>query len=165
MKNPFPVALAILILALFARAGVPRMEAAVTWQAISEGGASVDFTQLPNTNAVQITVTNLGSRAGFFSPDIVTQPLQTGQWYDLNFAAQTERKTYALTVSLESLDGQDVYARTTLPEIGGQHRSYTVALGVRKPAATCRLVITMAETGTISLDGLALVRREPETSK
>jgi hypothetical protein len=150
-------ALVFIFFALFA----PRLSAAVTWQPIAEGGATVDFAQLPNTNAVQLTVTNVGARAGFLSRDIVTQPLQAGQSYDLNFAAQTERRTYALTVSLESLDGQQVYARTTLPEIGGPHRPYSVALNVRQSTAHCRLVITMSETGTISLDDIALVLRQP----
>jgi hypothetical protein len=90
--------------------------------------------------------------------------VKAGQWYDLAFQARTEKRDndrgYALTVSLESEDGRQVFARTTIPEVGGDWKSYTVALQARAPSPKARLVITMSEPGTIWLDDVSLSARE-----
>ena len=88
--------------------------------------------------------------------------LKAGQWHDLSFDARTDtQKTFALTVSLESPGGEKVSARTTLPEVGGTNWThYTVALHVRQPVSKCRLVITLADTGSIWLNDISVVLRK-----
>ena len=89
--------------------------------------------------------------------------LLVGQWYDLSFYASTEapkNQHFALTVSLESADGKVVGARATLPEVGGPWTKSHLALHARQSASKWRMVITLAETGTIRLNGMTLVPRK-----
>jgi hypothetical protein len=103
-----------------------------------------------------------GRRSGIVCADMGTTKLQTAQWYDLSFDARTDTpKTFALTVSLESPDGKTVSARTTLPEVGGTNWAhYSVALHIRQPSSKCRMVITLADTGSIWLNGISFVLRK-----
>jgi hypothetical protein len=124
------------------------------WISLAEDGAQVELAPDDSgTNAMQITVRQTGGRSGIVCADPGVTQAQTGQWYDLSFKARTDtRKTYALTVSLESSDGKVVAARTTLPEVGrADWTPYTVALHVRQPASPCRLVIALTDPGKLSL--------------
>ncbi len=143
-----------------------------SWKVLAEGGAQIEIAQEAaapplldgqGTNALRITVQQTGERFGIVCADMGKAKLRTGDWYDFAFDARTDtRKTFALTVSLESPDGKEVFARTTLPEVGGTRWAhYTVALHVRQPASKYRMVITLADTGTIWLDDLSVVLRKP----
>ena len=113
-----------------------------------------------NTNSLRLTVKNPGRRAGIVSGQTEEVIAQAGQWYDLWFDASTEaNRHFALTVSLESPDGKMVGARATIPEVGGPWTKYHLALNARQGAAPCRMVITMAETGTIRLNVITLITR------
>lgn len=138
------------------------------WKPVAQGGAVVEIAQdtaAPlddqNTNSLRLTVKNPGRRAGLVSGETDEVDLQAGQWYDLSFYASTAaNQHFALTVSLESPDGTMVGARATLPEVGGPWTKFHLALNARQAASHCRMVITMAETGTIRLNVIALVPRK-----
>lgn len=139
------------------------------WSVLAEGGAVVELA--PDTNApagqgagassMRITVRQAGTQCGVVCADMGKMKLAAGDWYDFSFNARTDPpKTSALVVSLESLDGKKVLARTTLPEVGGdQWQRFSVALHVRQPATKCRMMITFADKGAIWLNDLSLVRR------
>jgi hypothetical protein len=128
------------------------------WTSLAEEGAQVELApDESGTHAMRITVRQTGGRFGIVCAAPGVAKAEAGQWYDLAFQARTDsRKTYALTVSLESANGEVVAARTTLPEVGGADWTpYTVALHVRQPASPCRLVIALADTGHLSLEDVA----------
>jgi hypothetical protein len=141
----------------------------LSWKPLIGNGAEVETSLIPNTptldeqhtNALRIAVKRVGLRAGIVCTDMEKTKLPPGQWYDLAFSARTDtRKTFALTVSLESSDGKTVCARTTLPEVGGTNWApYRVALNVHQPASRYRMVIGLADTGTIWLNGITLTLR------
>jgi hypothetical protein len=141
----------------------------VGWKLIAEGGADAELLIDPgaaapeNTNAhpMRLTIRERGSNVGLVETAARQTDLAAGQWYDLVFQAMTQNgKHFALTISLESDDGI-VCARTTLPEVGGSEwKKYAVALHARLPAKKARVVITLAEPGTVWFDDLALVPRK-----
>lgn len=142
-----------------------------SWKALAEGGAEVEIAQVAatppaldgqSTNALQITVKQTGQRFGVVCADMEDTKLQAGEWYDVSFNARTDsRKTYALIFSLESLDGEKVGARTTLPEVGrAEWTHYIVALHILKPVSKCQMVIALADTGSISLKDISVVLRK-----
>jgi hypothetical protein len=163
--------LALAMFALAATTGLAQPDDLSSWKTLAEGGAEVEL--MPEavvpvldgqgTNSVRITVKQMGQRFGIVCAGMGGTKLQTGEWYDLSFNARTDtRKTFALTVSLESQDGKKVSARTTLPEVGGTGWAhYTVALHVRQPVSKCRMVIALADTGTIWLNDISVVLRKP----
>jgi hypothetical protein len=112
--------------------------------------------------SLKLEVKQTGEYIGIVCADMGKMKLAAGQWYDFSFNARTAPpKTFALVVSLESLDGKEVLARTTLPEVGGdQWGHFSVALHVRQPAMNCRLVIALADTGTLWLNDLSIVLRD-----
>ena len=141
-----------------------------SWKALAEGGAEVEVApeaatppvvNEQNTNALRITVKQTGKRFGIVCADMGNAKLQTCQWYDLSFNARTDtRKTFALTVSLESPNGKIVAARTTLPEVGRTNWThYTVSLHVLQPVSKSGMVIALADTGSIWLNDVSVVLR------
>lgn len=146
------------------------------WSLIAAGGAkgqlereSVTRAGETNSHVVRFVVVNPGERCGVSNRGGSGIRVGVGDWYDLAFRARTEKREndrgYGLTVSLESADGEQVFARTTLPEVGGDWKHYTVALHARVSGASARLVITMSEPGTIWLDDISLVARAQETKQ
>ncbi len=162
-----------LVLAIFALAvetGLALPDNPASWKTLAEGGAVVELvpdpgTPLPNgrdTNSLRLTVKQTGQRFGLVCADMGKMKLEPDQWYDLSLNARTDtQKTFALTVSLESPDGKKVFARTTLPEVGGnQWGRFSVALHVRQPASQCRMVIALADTGTLWLNDISVGLRK-----
>ena len=134
-----------------------------SWKTLAEGGAQVELVpDAQGTNTLRLTVKQTGRRSGIVCAGMGNVKLGPGQWYDLSFDARTDnKKTFALTVSLESPNGKKVCARTTLPEVGGTNRMpYTVALHIRQPSSKCRMVIALADTGTIWLDDISIALRK-----
>ena len=165
-----PLILALAIFALAAETGLALPNHPASWKPLAEGGAEVELVPDPapplpdgqDTHALRLTVRQTGRRLGIVCADMGKMKLERGQWYDLSFNARTDtRKTFALTVSLESPDGKKVFARTTLPEVGGNEWGrFSVALHVRQPASKCRMVIVLADTGTLWLNDISLVLRK-----
>lgn len=162
---------AAIVFALAAVTGLAQPSNLSNWKVLAEGGAQIEIAQEvaappmldgQGTNALRITVQQTGERFGIVCGDMGKTKLQTGEWYDFALDARTDtRKTFALTVSLESPDGKKVFARTTLPEVGGtEWAHFSVALHVRQPASKCRMVIALADTGTIWLNDLSVVLRK-----
>jgi len=77
-----------------------------SWKVLAEGGAEVEIVQVvatppasagQSTNALQITIKQIGQRFGVVCADMGKTKLQVGEWYDVSFNAWTDsRKTYAL---------------------------------------------------------------------
>ena len=160
--------LALCLFTLAAETRPARAEDLSRWESLAQGGAAVKIAldsasprDGQNTNSLRLTVENTGARAGIVHHEIAAADLRPGQWCDLAFYARTETgKTFALTVSLESRDGQKVCARATIPEVGGAWTKYSLALNVRQAGSKCRMVITMAEPGTIWLNGISFATRQ-----
>jgi hypothetical protein len=146
-------------------------ESKTGWALLEVGGGqgALKVEPLPvstagGSNALQVVVTRIGERCGvaFSGQDRIS--VESGQWYDLTFRARTEKREndrgYGLTVSLESSDGKRVCARTTLPEVGGEWRDYTVALHTRLAQSDGVLIITLSEPGTIWFDDITLKQRQ-----
>ncbi len=159
------------VMALAAATGQAQPGNLSSWKVLAEGGAQVEIAQIAatppalddqNTNALQITVKQTGQRFGIVCADMGKMKLEPGQWYDVSFNARTDsRKTYALIFSLESQNGKTVGARTTLPEVGQANWThYAVALHIRLPVSKCRMVIALADTGSISLNDISVVLRK-----
>lgn len=157
------------ILVLMAESGRALPGEPASWKTLADGGAVVELTPdtaspapgWQGTNTLRITVKKTGEPCGVVCADMGKMKLESGDWYDLSFNARTDPpKTFALTVSFESMDGKKIFARTTLPEVGGdQWGHFSVALHIRQPASQCRMVIALADTGTLWLNDLAVVRR------
>ena len=161
--------LALAVFALAAEMIWAQPNNPASWKTLAEGGAVVELSPdtvspLPGaqaTNTLRIAVKQTGQLCGIACADTGITKLAAGQWYDVSFNSRTDPpKTFALVVSLESLDGKKVFARTTLPEVGGdQWGRFSVALHVREPATECRMVITLADTGTLWLNDITVVLR------
>ncbi len=95
------------------------------WSLLKEGEAEATFesdAKYPKRDSphlIRIAVTKTAApkkgRAG--ATNSVPIPVQSGESYEVTFAAVTDSKSIGLVFSLESADGK-VLARTTLPEIG-----------------------------------------------
>ena len=146
-----------------------RPAAPAVWKLLAEGGTDADLSNDPaaaapdNTHAhpLRLTIRLHDGVVGLIESIPGQTNIAAGQWYDLVFQAKTQNgKHFAFTVSLEG-DGGIVCARTTLPEVGGNEwRKYVVSLNTRLSAKRARVVITLAEAGTVWFDDLALVLRQ-----
>lgn len=159
------------VFALSAAIGRAQPNNLSSWKVLAEGGAEVVIAQIvatppvlegQSTNAVEISVKHTGERSGIVCTGMGKMKLQPGEWYDVSFNAQTDSgKTYALIFSLESPDGKIVAARTTLPEVGRSNWAhYNVALHIRLPILKSRMVIALADWGSISLNDISVVLRK-----
>jgi len=128
---------------------------------------SVTNSTASHSNALHLTVTKVGDRCGVLFVRGVEA--EANQWYDLAFRARTDKREndhgYGLTVSLEGRDGKQVFARTTLPEVGGEWRDYTVALHSRLAHSAAVFTITMSEPGAIWFDQIELRQRQTGREK
>jgi len=120
-------------------------------------------------HTLRLTVRDPGDRCGVAQDASPGIRVESGQWYDLTFQAQTgpreNNRGYGLTVSLESREGGKVCARSTIPEVGGAWAAYQLALYAHHSAPDARLIITMSEPGTLRLDGVSLRARQPTTAR
>jgi hypothetical protein len=119
-------------------------------------------TPLINT-ASDLAVRQLDSANGLVYGSTNGFSIQADAWYDLKFrakaAARENGRGFALNISLENKTGDQLCARTTLPEVTGDWSDQVVALRTHHAAATGRLVITLTEPGTVWLDDLQLTVR------
>jgi hypothetical protein len=137
------------------------------WKPLPEGGATVEQVAATpqndprHQNYWRLTVKTAGLQAGMMSEEIEDADLRSSRWCDFTFKARTEgRTTFALTFSLVSLDGKKVCARATIPEVGGQWADYNLALRLRQSEPKYRLVIALADAGSIWLGGIAFSVRQ-----
>jgi hypothetical protein len=137
------------------------------WSGVNSNGSleiALDSTNTTNNqHCVRLTVHQPDSANGLVYGSTNSFSIQADSWYDLKFrakaAARENGRGFALTVSLESITGDRLCARTTLPEVTGEWSAHVVALRTHHAAATGRLVITLTEPGTVWLDDLQLTVR------
>jgi hypothetical protein len=138
------------------------------WSLVRYGNADGDIARdsaaPPKEEGLQslrLTVRNPSQGCGVANDSVSGFKVAADAWYDLTFSAQTASNAhFGLTVSIESRDGKKVCARATIPEVGGEWKSYTLPLNARLSDSHARLVITMADRGTIWLTKLSLVPRK-----
>lgn len=125
---------------------------------------SLTVSEVGNSNALWLVVTNIGTRCGVVIGGSSGFGIDASEWYDLTFRARTTKREndrgYGLTFSFESWDGREVCARTTLPEVGGEWREYTVASHSRLANPKAVLTITMSEPGAIWFDAVSVRQRQ-----
>lgn len=134
------------------------------WTLIENGGAeataSLDTTTPLNdalTQSLKLTVTSLtkGQRAGMANGGYFGVPAVPGQEYRVSFFAKASARLKApITVSIESADGETVYASAKVSGIGTGWRRYETSLKVPKSATettSARFVISVAEVATVWL--------------
>lgn len=140
----------------------------VGWNCVGDEGAACverDASEAGHTNsqALKLVVVNPGPRCGVGGQCVSNFAVESEGWYELDFHARTlpreNDRGFGLTVSLETEARGEVLARTTLPEVGGDWKEYSVALHSRAAGGPVRLVITMSEAGTIWLDRISLRQR------
>lgn len=138
------------------------------WSLVAEGDGQGEIARDSATplderkpHSLRLTVKSIGGRCGVMNSGPHGMRIEDGTWYDFTFHARTEtNKHFGLVVSLESADGRKVYARATIPEIGGEWKKYTLALHARQSEPNGRLVIAAFEPGTIWLDAVSLSPRK-----
>jgi hypothetical protein len=134
------------------------------WSCVNSNGnleIALEHTSTTNNqHCVRLTIHQPDSANGLVYGSTNGFSIQADAWYDLKFRAKAApRKNgrgFALTVSLESITGDRLSARTTLPEVTGEWSDHVVALRTHNATEAGRLVITVTEPGTVWLDDLQL---------
>ena len=94
-----------------------------------------------------------GHRVGIANDGYWGIPVRSNTTYRASFYAKAEGASGGpLTVSIESNDGEKVFATARMEKITGEWRKYTVALRTKKDAptsATTRFVIATEKPGTV----------------
>lgn len=123
------------------------------WNAVTKGNAkasiSTDTANPVNskalTTSLKLTVDAVGpgERAGVANDGFWGIPTRPNTTYTASFYARGQGATGPLNVSIESADGNTVYASGTVPAITGQWEKYTVKLttGATVPASSGFTVI------------------------
>jgi alpha-N-arabinofuranosidase len=128
---------------------------AVFWSTIGGGAISLDTNQ-PFNDALNVSLKLDTSKASDKSPAGIANdgywgiPVRPDTAYHASFYARGEHFSGALTVQLESADGQKVLACATVPKISGRWQKYEVVLTTGKVASSKenRLVISTADSGS-----------------
>lgn len=135
------------------------------WLPVLEGGAQGEISQddaVPagpaGPHTLRLTATTLGTRCGAANSGGGSgMDVRAGSWYDVAFYCRTENNAHTgLVFSLESQNGRAIYARATLPEVGGDWRPYTLSLHAYAGSKHARLVISPIDTGIVWLDGVSI---------
>ncbi len=128
------------------------------WSVVAEGGADVtialDDTQPLNVqspHSMRVAVKKADGKAGFANEGYWGMSLVKGEKYMLSFYARSDKKV-PLTVTLESNDGQKVYARSAIKNVGGDWKQYTCTLTANEMDPKARLVIRFREPVTMWFD-------------
>lgn len=114
-----------------------------------------------DANLLRLTVKQTGRRCGIVCTNLGKLKLETGQWYDLSFNARTQHPKNVCTHGVTGKpEWENCLRANDATEVGGTNRMpYAVALHIRQQASKCRMVIALADTGTIWLDDLSVVLR------
>ena len=121
------------------------------------GGAAICLdTNQPLNAALNVSLKLDATKASEKSPAGIANdgywgiPVRPSTTYHASFYARGKHFPGALTVRIESADGQKVLASATVPKISGQWRKYEVTLttGAVEPSKENRLVISTVTPGT-----------------
>jgi hypothetical protein len=146
-----------------------------SWSAVAPGGVKGSARLVideplgsQSPDALRIEATEYGFGVANTRPGGLQ--VKSGDWYDVSFAARMESQgSVGLLFSLETPDGKEYCARTTLPEIGRvgtpiegnqRWRKYTVSLHAYASDPNCRLVITPIEPATVVIDSIEMTQRK-----
>lgn len=110
------------------------------------------------TTSLRLDVTAAGGRVGIANEGYWGIPIRPNTTYQASFYAKgAPRVSGPVTVSLESADGQTVYARADIRGVSGAWQHYRVDLKTRRAAPVLgRFVISVGQTGTLWLNLVSL---------
>src|SRR5260221_1639710 len=146
----------------------------VNWSVVKDGGSegtiSLDQSPVPNpalTTALKLEVSAVSGkgRVGAANEGYWGIPVKPDTTYQVSFwAKEIGSATGPLTVSIESNDGNTVWAKGTVARIAPEWKKYSATLKTGKltPSTTNRFVIATSRPGTI---WLSLVSVFPPTYK
>ncbi|WP_151736626.1 alpha-L-arabinofuranosidase C-terminal domain-containing protein [Paenibacillus tengchongensis] len=128
----------------------------------SKGNVALSSDNLLNdmqTRALELTVTTAaeGGQVSAVNNGYWGIATQEGAEYKLSFYARPEPgQSMPLSISLESPDGKEVYARQPVDELKEGWNRYSYTLKANAAAANARLLISASEEGTVYLDMVSL---------
>lgn len=132
------------------------------WSAVSENGAdaviTLDDAQPLNPQTPHSMRVSAAEGAGFANEGYWGMSVLDGDQYDLSFYARGENEV-SLTVSLESADGSQVYAKDTIRSVGGDWKQYKRMLKAKQTDPKARLVFRFKEPATLWFDMVSLFPR------
>jgi alpha-L-arabinofuranosidase len=133
------------------------------WSAIGDGTVTLDTNQ-PLNAALNVSLKLDASKASKASPAGVANggywgiPVRPNTKYRASFYARADEGSGPVILSLESADGQTVFASATVSKISGNWKKYetTLKTGNVQPTKENRLVIKTTKPGTIWFQNVSL---------
>ncbi|MBV5315062.1 MAG: hypothetical protein JZU47_17295 [Prolixibacteraceae bacterium] len=134
------------------------------WSFLSEGGAAGDIRLQhdhplngKNPASMRLIVTKAGSRSGVYNSGFWGMNFMQGETYNLAFYARTSgNKKLDVTVSLESPNGNRIYAEKKMAKVGGDWQKYECQLVPTASDNLGRLALTISQPDTLWLDVVSL---------
>ena len=143
----------------FYTATAPNFWSLVT-QGTAVGAMKVDAGQPLNTsipNSLQLSMLSGTGSVGAGNSGFWGMSLQAGATYDLNFyALGSNNFTGLITARLESSDGSSVYAQTSFSGLTTSWQHFSASLVANGSDTNARIVLRLAQTGTVWLDVVSL---------
>ena len=136
----------------------------VQWTLVTGGTATGSFdidTSMPlsssNTQALKLTLTSGSGSVGAANNGYYGIPVTSGQTYNLGFYARGAAGfTGNITVSLESINGGTVYAQGTAMGLTTAWQHFAMSLVPNSTDPNARLVLRIAQAGSVYLDFVSL---------
>ena len=132
-------------------------------QGTDTGAISVDTGRPLNTNnprSLKLTLTSGTGSLGAGNAGFWGLALQQGALYDLSlYASGASGFTGPLRARLESADGTKLYAQTTFGGLTTNWQRYAASLASSATDTNARLVVSLAQPGTVWLDVVSLFPR------
>jgi len=132
------------------------------WSEIAQDGGQVTISiddQSPlnkqNYNSLKVEVKNAQGRAGFANEGYWGMAVVENENYNLSFYANSPTNVN-LTASIESIDGNTIYATSTINNVQGTWKQYKCKLTANKTGTKARLVITVDRPATLKFNIVSL---------
>jgi len=128
---------------------------ATAWQVNVDTSNPLNAT---NADALKLTLASATGSLGAANSGYWGIPLQAGAAYNLSlFAAASDGFTGPLTARLESADGSIVHAQTDFSGLTAGWQQFTATLTPATADPSARLVLSIAQPGTVWLDVVSLM--------
>ena len=135
----------------------------IFWSAIGDAAITLDTNQ-PLNAALNVSLKLDASKASKASPAGIANggfwgiPVRPNTTYRASFYARGEGFRGPLTISIESTNGEKVFASATVSKISGNWKKYeaTLKTGSVQPSKENRFVITTSKPGTIWFQNVSL---------
>jgi alpha-N-arabinofuranosidase len=129
---------------------------AMFWSAVGDGAMTLDTNQ-PINSALNVSLKLDTSKATKEAPVGIANggfwgiPIRPNTTYRASFYARSENSAGPLTISLESTNGEKVFASATISKISSQWKKYEATLksGNVQPSMENRFAIKTSKPGTI----------------